>query len=657
MIGIDFGTTNSCAAVLTPFGIEALSVENDARIPYNTILRSAILNPESGHAFVGHEAVAQAETRRAEDDRYLVSFKPLLDDQQLRTKLVREVRGSLIYDQMLQSMLHKSRYETIWVGGEYTRDELLKSSRLLLSRLLQSAAESGADLSRIWLGMPVTFSSCARKRLLSALASTFDSKGRPFFSGFQDVLERVRFVLEPVAVAAGPMNDAIDVRDRENVLVFDHGGGTLDLCLIEFERRPEFPAPVPVRQLDAFGSRDVGGRAIDLAFREYLEQDAAFEKATKGFPGYIVDGLVEQRKIALSTNEQVEPGLLGVATDRAQFDEAVDRVLGRIEKIVEESLNRAGLSVAEVHRVFLTGGSSLSRCVQRRMSTMFSHLDEYSFLAYDPSSKEDVESALTEIAKGLVAFGDHVSGHHIFEQVALWDLDVAMAGKPSMFPLVRRGEAYGQGPDGSPEIRRLMSVPPVPGEGTSFGLYEDQLGKRFVFGLADVPPLPDGGQLEVRVRPEELVPRLRLLDANGEPVYGEDGGRAWKDGSPVQADLMHGIGEMDLAEYFDEDAEYLPVLGYRHFECSPLVRPLRVGDLVEWARDKDGAGAGRDIVRRRGELKRIRHIESGARVEQMDGLVLEAYVFDILEKGTATTHRVQGRAGSLRLSPRPWKDF
>lgn len=88
MIGIDFGTTNSCAAVLTPFGVQAVSVENDARIPYNTILRSAVLNPESGRPFVGHEAVAQAETRRAESDRYLVSFKPLLDDQQLRTKLV-----------------------------------------------------------------------------------------------------------------------------------------------------------------------------------------------------------------------------------------------------------------------------------------------------------------------------------------------------------------------------------------------------------------------------------------------------------------------------------------------------------------------------------------------------------------------------------------
>lgn len=657
MIGIDFGTTNSCAAALTPFGVEALSVENDARIPYNTILRSAVLNPESGRAFVGHEAVAQAETRRAENDRYLVSFKPLLDDQQLRTKLVREVRGSLIYDQMLQSMLHKSRYEAIWVGGEYTRDELLKSSRLLLSRLLQAAAESGADLSRIWIGMPVMFSSCARKRLLSALAATFDSKGRPFFAGYQDLLERVRFVLEPVAVAAGPMNEALDVRERENVLVFDHGGGTLDLCLIEFERRPEFAAPVPVRQLDAFGSRDVGGRAIDLAFREYLERDGAFEKATKGFPGYIVDGLVEQRKIALSTSNQVEPGLLGVATDREQFEEAVDRVLERIEEIVAASLSRAGLAVSDVHRVFLTGGSSLSPCVQRRMSTMFSQLDEYSFLAYDPSSSDDVESALTEIAKGLVAFGDQVSGQQIFEQVALWDLDVAMAGRSSMFPLVRRGEPYGEGPDGSPEIRRLLNVPPVPGEGTSFGLYEDQLGKRFVFGLADVPPLPGGGQLEVRLRPEELVPRLRLLDRDGEPVCGEDGSRAWRDGSPVQADLMHGIGEVDLAEYFDEDAEYLPVLGYQHFECSPLVRPLRVGDLVEWARDRDGAGAGRDIERRRGELKRLRHIGSGEYVEQMDGLELEEYVFDIREKGTATTHRVQGRAGSLRLSPRPWRDF
>ena len=65
MIGIDFGTTNSCVAVLTPFGVQAVAVENDARIPYNTILRSAVLNPEGGRPVIGHEAVARADTRRS----------------------------------------------------------------------------------------------------------------------------------------------------------------------------------------------------------------------------------------------------------------------------------------------------------------------------------------------------------------------------------------------------------------------------------------------------------------------------------------------------------------------------------------------------------------------------------------------------------------
>jgi hypothetical protein len=657
MIGIDFGTTNSCVAVLTPQGIQAASVENDARIPYNTILRSAVLNPESGRPVIGHEAVARADTRRRSGDRYLVSFKPLLDDQQLRTKLVREVRGGLVYDQLLQSMLDVSRYETIWVGGEFTRDELLSSSRLLLNRLLEAAVEAGGELDQIWMGLPVVFSSCARKRLLSALVDATDAKGKPFFAGYQDVLQRVRFVLEPVAVAAGPMREALGVKERENVLVFDYGGGTLDLCLIEFESRPDFASPVPVRQLDAYGSRDVAGRAIDLAFRAYLEQNDAFRQATKGFPSYTVDGLVEQRKIELSTREHADPGLLGVATSQEDFEGAISPVLDRLERIVGESLIRAGLTVGDVDRVFLTGGSSLSPCVQARMAAMFSHLDEYSFLAYDPASRDDVETALTEIAKGLVSFGDQVSGQEIFEQVVLWDVEMSMAGQPSMLPVARRGEPYGSGPDGKPELKRVVPVPPVPGEGTSFGLYEDQLGQRFVFGLADVPPLPTGAQLEVRLRPEELVPRLRLLDPNGEPVCGEPGSRAWKQTAPVQADLMHGIAEMDLAQYFDEDAEYLPVMGYQHFECAPLVRPLRIGDLVEWARDKDGPGEGRAIDRRRGEVLRIRHVESGEMVDQMSDLELADYVFDIAEKGTAMRHRVKGRTGSLRLSPRPWKDF
>lgn len=657
MIGLDFGTTNSCAAIHTPFGVEAVSVANNARSPYDTILRTAVLNPESGTPITGHEAVATASTRKRKSDRYLVSFKPELDRQQLRRQVTREVRDGMIFDPVRQCMLSQTRYEKIWVGGEYTRGELLKSTRLIVSQLLQASQAAGGEPDRVWMGMPVVFSSAARKRLLAALAETFDSTGKPFFSGYRDLMQRVRFVLEPVAVAAGPMREAFDVSERENVLVFDHGGGTLDLSLIEFERRPEFDAPVPVRLLDAFGSRDVAGHAIDLAFREWLERDERFRRATKGYLTHIVDGLVEERKIELSTREAVSDGLLGMPSDRDDFEQAVRPVLDKVEQVVGECLIRGGLTTDQVDRVVLTGGSSLSPCVQARLRRMFGHLDDYRFLAYDAASTSDVESALTEIAKGLVSFGDQVGGDGVFEQVVLWDVELALGPERERISVATRGEPFARSPDGEPELKRVVDIPAVPGEGTSLGLYEDQLGERFVFGVAEVPPLPEGAQLEVHFRPTELVPRLRLLDRSGKPVHGEDGNPAWSRRTPIVGDLLQGLSESELEDYFEQDEEYVKVVNYREFESSPLVRPLKVGDLVEWARDKDGSGPGRDLVRRRGELRQIRHIESGEYVEEMADYCVRDYVFTVVEKENGARYPLRGGEGCLRLSPHPWRDF
>ena len=79
--------------------------------------------------------------------------------------------------------------------------------------------------------------------------------------GYHDLLRRVRFVREPVAAAAAAAYEGYDFADREVVLVFDHGGGTLDLCLVEFQRIAGFDAPMPVRELAVGGDADVAGRA------------------------------------------------------------------------------------------------------------------------------------------------------------------------------------------------------------------------------------------------------------------------------------------------------------------------------------------------------------------------------------------------------------
>ena len=99
------------------------------------------------------------------------------------------------------------------------------------------------------------------------------------FPSYQDLLRRVRFMLEPLAAATAGMREVFDADDHERVLVFDHGGGTLDLSLIEFfERRSGFDYPVPVRELAGGGARGVAGEAFDQAFRSELAEDSTIRR-------------------------------------------------------------------------------------------------------------------------------------------------------------------------------------------------------------------------------------------------------------------------------------------------------------------------------------------------------------------------------------------
>ena len=658
MIGIDFGTTNSCVAIRGAFGeVEALAVATGPRPPYDTVLRTAVLNPLDDRPALGQDAVNRAELITDEaQDRYLVSFKPYLDEQQLRTRVPVQIHVGWIFDPMLDCMVEKTATQTMWLGSQYTREEIIRASTHVLSHLLQQAQAAGDDLREIWLGTPVSFSSCARKRLLAALAGAADQRGRPIFSGYRDVLTRTRFVLEPVAVAAGALREALDVADRENVLVFDHGGGTLDLSLIAFERRPEFAHPVPIRELSALGSANVAGHALDLHFRENLDRLSAFAKATSGLRPHRVNAFVEQCKQELSSEETGE-AWPGVEVDRATFEAAVEPVLVEVDSLLREAVDLAGLQPGDIDRVVMTGGSSLIPAVQRRVADVFAHLDEYRFLRYDPRDRAGVERAITEVARGLVDFGDRVATQSFFQQVTLWDHMVTEGGRPGMRRILNRGTPYRRDQEGNPALRVRVPLQPTVGAALSVGLYEDQLGPRFMFGLADLPALPEGGELRVTLRPDALLPGMEVVGSDGHVVL-----RDVRDSPNAvewlgKADIWT-MGEERLAAYFAEDADYDPVNGFRRFRSAPLVRPLRKGDLVEWCGASSGNGDGRSrrFQRYRGEVKKIKDIATGQPVDAMSSLELSDYVFTLSEAGTATSQRVRGECGAIRLSPHPWKD-
>ena len=347
MIGIDLGTTNSCVAVRDPFGgASTVRVAVGPNPPYDTVLRSVVYDP-CGSALIGGNAIRRF--REAPDAApYLETFKPQFEEQRLRTTIIREKEGSV--DAFGRARVGPAAWTRAEVGATWSRRELVTSAQLLAQHLLREALAAGGEPDRVLLGAPVSFSSTARKRLLCGLRNTRERDGAPIFTSWADLIERVSFVLEPVAVAAGPLREAFDVGERETVLVFDNGGGTLDLTLVEYDELQGFSRPMPVRQLSALGSDRVAGSAFDEAFYTALiaERHPA-ARSLGSIHQQIRLQLVEDCKIELSTRESAE--LFGTPVTREEFEAGVVDVVDEIEATVRRLLDTSDVTIEQIDRV------------------------------------------------------------------------------------------------------------------------------------------------------------------------------------------------------------------------------------------------------------------------------------------------------------------
>ena len=639
MIGIDFGTTNSCVAIdggiYDP--VRAVSLRPENTQPYDTVLASAVYDPFGRTPLLGRNA--QQASRKAgsrSNKPFLNYFKAHLDLQRLKERRRIAVSTERIYDGMEQIDRVVTNYDWIDVGGEFSRAEIVKALAVLFEFVLAQAEASGATDELILVGTPVSFSSRSRKRMIAGLHETAR------FADYADLLGRVRFVHEPVAAASAAMADAGDFEDAEHVLVFDHGGGTLDLSIVRFERRAGFDYPVPIREVAAGGADDVAGRAIDHAFITELRHDAKIEAVIARLPEWEVQTYIEGTKIGLSTATAAPLVMPNFATDidRATFNLAMRPVLARIEVELEHVLQRAGLDATEIDRVVMTGGSSLIPCVQETVAREFRHLDEYHLRRYDPADPRDVEQAITEVAQGLVR---HAQSNTL-EHVVLWDVELLTSESADFCTVAERGEPFSRGEDGRPELIKDFQIDDVNRDGLSLGLYEHQLERDFMFGVADIPRQDGPIHLRIHLRPDDLFPRLEVVDDHGQAVARPRSRTGWRGDKIVTAHL----GELpsgQLEDFFDCDVEYLPDTRFADFEHAPLVRRLRKDDYIEWTELRNGK-----LRAHRGTIERISHRGEHNDLDAMTSWDLREFEFVV--RDAAEVWRIRPDHGYVRLAPR-----
>ncbi|QSJ18551.1 Hsp70 family protein [Nostoc sp. UHCC 0702] len=249
--------------------------------------------------------------------------------------------------------------EMVELGGKQYRPEEI--SALILRKLKENAeAALGYNIQEVVLSVPANFDDAAKTATLTA--------------GELAGLKITRLINEPTAAALafGIKN----IGSEEQLVIFDFGGGTLDITVLEM-----FNGVLDVKC--SFGDPYLGGKDFDEALIELVSK-----KFNAEYPGIQVDvsalkEVAEKAKKNLSTvdstdvrisNFAVKDGIpinLEVEVTRQEFEKAIEHLLERARNCVRQALNGKKIRPSAIDRVLLVGGTTYIPAVRRLVMEVF----------------------------------------------------------------------------------------------------------------------------------------------------------------------------------------------------------------------------------------------------------------------------------------------
>lgn len=350
VIGIDLGTTNSCVAIMEGRAARVIENSEGARTT-----PSVVAFTDDNSRLVGMAAKRQAVTNPTNT---LYAVKRLIG-RRFNDKEVKDISGLVPYE-----ICKSENNDDAWVASRGTKYSPSQIGSMVLGKMKETAEGFlGRDVSKAVITVPAYFNDSQRQATKDA--------------GKIAGLDVLRIINEPTAAA---LAYGMDKADGKTIAVFDLGGGTFDVSILEISG-----GVFEVKATN--GDTMLGGEDFDEELLEHLladfKKDSGIDLSGDNLAMQRLREAAEKAKRELDGLAQTDVSLPFITADasgpkhmnskitRAKFETLVEKLISRTVGPCKSCMKDADITKSEIHEIILVGGMTRMPKVQDTVESFF----------------------------------------------------------------------------------------------------------------------------------------------------------------------------------------------------------------------------------------------------------------------------------------------